>query len=72
MDQKHHPATSRLLRLPEVLKRIGWSRSQLYKQIERGRFPRPARLSERTVAWLEADIDQWIEERVRESLGGES
>lgn len=72
MAKQHQSVTSRLVRLPEVLKRVGWSRSQLYKQIERGRFPRPARLSERTVAWLEADIDQWIEERVRESLGGES
>ena len=64
MVSKGTDVPSRLVRLPEVLLRVGWSRSQVYKQVGLGRFPRPVRLSERTVAWLEADIDQWIQERV--------
>lgn len=54
----------RLIRLPEVLHRVGWSRSQLYKQIDAGLFPRPIKLSERTVAWVESDLDDWIEARL--------
>jgi prophage regulatory protein len=57
----------RLLRLPAVLARVGLSRSTIYNRISEGTFPAPVRLGERSVAWLEQSIDQWIEDRVVES-----
>jgi prophage regulatory protein len=53
-----------LLRITEVRKRVPYSRSQIYNLISRGEFPRPISLGERSVAWIEAEIDAWIEARI--------
>lgn len=55
---------SRLIRLPEVKARVGLSRSSIYQRIAEGTFPAPVRLGEKSVAWLEADIDKWIQIRL--------
>jgi len=51
----------RFLRLTEVRSRVGLSRSQIYRQISDGKFPKAYNLGARAVAWLESDIDTWIE-----------
>jgi prophage regulatory protein len=56
----------RLVRMPEVCKRIGVSRSSLYKMINLKSFPPPKRLGGRSVAWLESDIETWIDSRTHE------
>lgn len=45
------------LRLPQVLEIIPVSKSTWWSGIREGRFPKPVKLSERTSAWLQADID---------------
>lgn len=55
---------TRLIRLPEVLDRVALSRSTVYSRIAEGSFPAPVRLGEKSVAWSEAAIDSWIEERL--------
>jgi prophage regulatory protein len=52
----------RLLRLPEVLRRVPVSRSSWYSGIRAGRYPRPVKLAPRTVAWRETDIDRLCNE----------
>ena len=59
----------RFLRLPEVLARTGLSRSTIYVQLDHGRFPRPVSLGRRAVGWIEAEVDEWIRERITESRG---
>jgi prophage regulatory protein len=61
----------RIVRLPEVLRRVGLRRSSLYRQISLGMFPRPIRLGLRASGWLEAEVDDWINERIRASRPGE-
>lgn len=56
----------RLIRMPDVCKRIGVSRSSLYKMIHLKTFPPPKRLSGRSVAWLESDIETWVDSRTTE------
>lgn len=58
-----------LKRLPDVLKRVGYSRSTIYQLIAEGKFPKPISLGERAVAWLESDIDAWIAARVENARG---
>ena len=41
-----------ILRMPEVTKRTGLSRSSLYAHMQRGEFPRPLNISHRSVGWL--------------------
>ena len=59
----------RFLRLPEVLARTGLSRSTIYVRLEQGRFPRPVSLGGRAVGWIEAEVDEWIRERIETSRG---
>jgi prophage regulatory protein len=53
-----------LIRLPEVKRRTGISRSLIYRLIQEGTFPQKIPLVGITVAWSSADIDQWINERI--------
>jgi prophage regulatory protein len=55
-----------ILRLPELRKRIGLSRSSVYSLVRQGRFPRPIPLSARAVGWSQAEVEQWIAERAAE------
>jgi prophage regulatory protein len=62
--------TKSFSRLPVVIQRTGLSRSTIYLRISRGEFPAPINLGGRAVAWLESEITDWIEERVRDDRGG--
>ena len=59
--------THTILRLNSVTLRTGLSRSTIYEQISGGFFPRPISLGKRSVGWLDADINNWIEERIEVS-----
>ena len=65
-------APVRFLRLPEVIARTGLSRSTIYVRLEQGRFPRPVSLGGRAVGWIEAEVEEWIRERIAESRGAYS
>ena len=49
-----------ILRLPEVVSRVGLSRTEIYRRIARGTFPRMIELGPRAVGWRESDVDEWI------------
>ena len=54
----------RLIRLKEVQNRVGLGRSTIYRWMDEGKFPRPHSLGGYAVAWLEADIDSWIDKQI--------
>ncbi len=49
----------RLMRLQEVLEMCSISRSELYRQIADGRFPRPVKVGLRAVRWWQSEVDDW-------------
>lgn len=51
----------RLLRLPEVMNRVGLRRSTIYQRMNEGRFPRCRSLGPKSSVWVEAEIDAWVE-----------
>ena len=53
----------RLVRLKEVMHSVGLGRSTIYRWMNVGRFPRPYPLGTHSIAWLESEIVDWIEER---------
>jgi prophage regulatory protein len=57
--------TIRFLRLPEVMSRTGLSRTDIYRKMEDGAFPKVIPLGKRSVAWRSDEIDAWIDERIR-------
>ncbi|KLN56357.1 prophage CP4-57 regulatory protein (AlpA) [Variovorax paradoxus] len=54
----------RLLRLPEVERLTGLSRSAIYEQMRRGIFPRSVKAGQRTAAWPESAVQSWIAQRM--------
>ena len=70
--QKH-----RFIRLNEVLSRTGFGRTSIYRKMEDGSFPssvkldgrppkNPEAFDSRAVAWIEDEVEQWIESRIDE------
>ncbi|MCG7373256.1 AlpA family transcriptional regulator [Pseudomonas luteola] len=57
---------NRLLRRREVEQKTGKSRAAIYEAIRLGTFPEPVAIGTNSVAWLEAEIDQWIADRLAE------
>ena len=55
---------NQILRLPEVTSRTGMPRSTLYAKIAEGQFPKPVKLSERSVGWCSNEIEAWVNERI--------
>ena len=52
-----------MLRLPQVLAKIGLSRSATYEMINSGDFPKPVKLGKRAVGWVDHDVENWLIER---------
>ena len=65
-DSKNERAT-RLIRLRSVLDRTALSETTIWRERRAGRFPEPIRISPGAVAWRESDIEEWIENRRRQT-----
>ncbi len=50
-----------LLRQPQVLSLVPFSRATLFRSIKADKFPRPVKLSERVSAWRSEDIQAWMD-----------
>ncbi len=68
----------RFIRLPEVLTRTGYGRTTIYRKMEDGSFPKslklggapkdPNEFDSRAIAWIEEEVDQWIESRIQDRV----
>jgi prophage regulatory protein len=54
------PDDDLLLRVPEVMRRLGVSETTLYRLIRAGRFPKPLRPSPNLNAWRASDVRKHI------------
>ena len=73
---KNHFPQKRFIRLPEVLSRTGYGRTTIYRKMEDGDFPKSVKLGgppkdpnafdSRAIAWIEDEVDQWIESTIEE------
>lgn len=52
-------ASSGLLRMPQVLDRVGLKKTVIYERIKAGTFPKPIKLGSAS-AWHTHEIDGWI------------
>ena len=72
-NQKH-----RFIRLSEVMSRTGYGRTSIYRKMEDGSFPKSLKLGgppkdpngfdSRAIAWIEDEVDQWIESRIEDRV----
>ena len=71
--QKH-----RFIRLNEVMSRTGYGRTSINRKMEDGSFPKslklggppkdPNEFDSRAIAWIEEEVDQWIESRIQDRV----
>ena len=60
----------RFLREPELLARVNVAWITILRGEKEGTFPPRRKISKRTVAWVEPEIDEWCAQRAAE-MGGE-
>lgn len=58
----------KLIKLKAVMECTGLARSTVYKFIAEGRFPKPVKLGVRMVAWVESEINAWIEDKINQRV----
>ena len=54
----------KILKLPDVIKTTGLSRSTIYEKIKKDAFPKQVPLGAKSCGWLETEIFAWLESRV--------
>lgn len=60
----------KLLKLKTVTEITGISRSYIYALAQKGDFPKPIKLTERSSAWVASEVQEWIESRITARDGG--
>jgi prophage regulatory protein len=71
-NEETHPnqeKPKRLLRLPDVVKKTGIPPATIHKKEREGKFPKRVRLGERSSAWFEHEIENWMESLRNVPLG---
>lgn len=58
----------RIIRLPEVCRIVGLSRSVIYARIKSKKFPAPIKLGY-TSGWIESEVQGWIEQQIQATRG---
>jgi prophage regulatory protein len=56
----------RILRLPQVIEKVGHSGMHIWRLEKAGRFPLRVKLGPNSVGWIAEEIDEWIAARVAE------
>ena len=62
-------ATKQLIRRNKVEEITSLSRSRIYALMADDDFPKPVRLGSMSVAWVLADVEEWINARIAASKG---
>lgn len=56
----------RFLRIDEVMHLTGLSRSTIYDNARAGKFPQSVPLGGGAKAWLESEIKEWMQSRIKQ------
>ncbi|ECD9611695.1 AlpA family phage regulatory protein [Salmonella enterica subsp. salamae] len=56
----------RFLRLAQVMDKTGLKRSQVYAYMKTGDFPKSIKIGPSSVAWLESEIEEWINTKIND------
>ena len=54
----------RFLRIGDLQEKVGLSRSQIYKLIADGDFPKQNKLGERISVWEESKVEEWMVSKI--------
>ena len=62
------PCGIRMIRLPEVMRRVRLCKSEIYRRIHADLFPRPVAIGVQSSAWVRHEIEAWVRERLDRRL----
>jgi len=54
----------RLIKIREVLRMCGLSRSALYAHVKKQQFPAPVKLSTHSSAWVSSEVLAWVQAQI--------
>ena len=60
----YHPIKPDFMMSHEVEARVPYSRAHLYRLEDQGEFPKRKRIGANRIAWVRAEIEQWLAERM--------
>ena len=63
---------NKILRLKDVLETTGLARATVYKMMTDSSFPKSIALGERSVGWLESEVQEWILAKIEERDAGKA
>ena len=61
--QERFMKTTNILRKHAVLKKISVSSATLWRLCKSGNFPKPIKIGENSVGWLEEEIFEWLDQK---------
>ena len=56
-----------LIRLPAVQRRTGYSKAWIYRLMSQGKFPTSVKIGTRDIAFVESEIDEWVNQCIADS-----
>ncbi|MCW1971437.1 UNVERIFIED_ORG: prophage regulatory protein [Pantoea agglomerans] len=56
-----------LIRMSETTRRTGYGKAWIYRLISQNKFPKPIKIGSRAIAFVESEVEEWIEQRIAES-----
>ncbi|WP_455811859.1 helix-turn-helix transcriptional regulator [Pseudomonas graminis] len=56
-----------LIRMSDTMRRTGYGKAWIYRLISQDKFPKPIKIGSRSIAFVESEIDDWINQRIAES-----
>jgi prophage regulatory protein len=66
LNMQQQQSIGSLWRLPTVETQTGLSKSEIYRRIKLGTFPKPLKLGSRAVAWPSTSIESWVKTLIQQ------
>jgi prophage regulatory protein len=57
----------KILRIDDVSKLTGLSKSSIYKQIRQNQFPKSIKLTARATGWDSREVEKWITNKINQN-----
>jgi prophage regulatory protein len=55
---------NRFIRMSDLRSKVGLSKSQIYKLIQQGDFPKPIKLGDKIAVWTNSEVEEWMSAKV--------
>lgn len=52
-----------IIRMKQLVKKVGLCKATLYNMVKKGEFPRQLRIGQRATGWRRSEVLAWMEQR---------